>query len=159
VGADQLALAIGAAGAAGAEALVAAARIVGDRLTRAAARIGAAPRAGALGPARAAIVRSRVTLGDPALIVIGARARARHAGAPARRQLAARRPRPLGLGVADALGADARAPVELAPSWGAGAAPPEVAARASAGASSSGVGMSSSSGMSSRSGSGARPAW
>lgn len=117
VGADQLALAIGAAGAAGREGLAAAAQIVGDRLLRAAARIVAPPRAGALGPARAAIVRCRVALDDRALLVIGARAIAPHTDALARRQLAVRLPRPLGLAVEVALEAFARVPVEQAPSW------------------------------------------
>jgi hypothetical protein len=118
VGADQLALALGAAGStAGAEAVAAAARIVGERLPRAASRVAAAPRAGALGPARAAIARCRVPLDDRALLVIGARAIAPHTGPLSRRQLAARLPRPLGLSIADALEAFARAPVEHAPSW------------------------------------------
>jgi SWI/SNF-related matrix-associated actin-dependent regulator 1 of chromatin subfamily A len=117
VGADQLALALGAAGAAGAEAIAAAARVVGARLVRAAARIAAAPRSGALGPARAVIARCRIPLDDRALLVIGARAIAPHAGPLSRRQLAVRLPRPLGLAVADALAAFAYAPVEQSPSW------------------------------------------
>ncbi len=114
VGADQLALAVGAAGV---HALSAAAQVVGARLTRAAARIGVSPRAGALGPVRAAITRCRVSLDDRALLVIGARALAPHAAALARRQLAVRLPRPLGLAVADALESFARAPLDQAPAW------------------------------------------
>jgi hypothetical protein len=117
VGADQLALAFGAAGPTGGQALAAAARIVGDRLTRAASRIGLPPRAGALGPVRAAIARCRVSLDDRALPVIGARAIAPHADLLARRQFAARLPRPLGLAVAAALAAFAAAPVAQAPAW------------------------------------------
>ncbi len=129
IGADQLALAIGAAGG---EALAAAVRIVGARLGRAAARIATPPRAGALGPARAAIARCRIavsalqggrTLDDRALLAIGARAIAPHACALAQRQLAMRLPRPLGLAAADALAAFARTPVEQAPAWRALAAP------------------------------------
>src|SRR3954470_8929746 len=75
VGADQLALALSAAGAG---AVAAAARVVGERLSAAAARIKLVPRAGALGPMRAVIVRCRVTLDDRALVRIGARAIAPH---------------------------------------------------------------------------------
>lgn len=94
VGADQLALALGAAGGG---ALEAAARIVGARLTAAALRVLEPPRAGALGSVRAAIARCRVTLDDRALVRIGARAIAAHVPALARRQLAHRLPRELGL--------------------------------------------------------------
>src|SRR5262249_51969363 len=99
------------------EALAAAARIVGDRLLRATARIATAPRAGALGPARAAVMRCRVALDDRALLVIGARSLAPYTDALSRRQLAVRLPRPLGLAVEAALEAFARAPAEQAPSW------------------------------------------
>ncbi|MEO7731589.1 MAG: hypothetical protein ABIY55_11495 [Kofleriaceae bacterium] len=113
VGADQLALALGAAGGG---ALEAAARVVGARLTAAAARIGEPPRAGALGSIRAAIARCRVTLDDRALVRIGARAIAAHVPALARRQLAHRLPRALGLVVEDEL---ATAPAADAPRWAA----------------------------------------
>jgi hypothetical protein len=123
VGADQLALAVGAAGG---EAPAAAVRVAGARLARAAARIGTPPRAGALGPVRAAIGRCRAAvselhdargLDDRVLLAIGARAIAPHTDALARRQLAVRLPRPVGLAVAEALEAFARAPVEQAPGW------------------------------------------
>ncbi len=117
VGADQLALAIGAAGAAAGEALAAAARIVGDRLPRAAARMASPPRAGGRGPARAAGLRCRLSRDDRALLVIGARSLAPHTDALSRRQLAVRLPRPLGLAILAALEAFARSPVEQAPSW------------------------------------------
>lgn len=124
VGADQLALALGAAGG---DALAAAARVVdgpsGERLRRAAARIGGPPRAGALGPVRAAIARCRVALDDRALLEIGARAIAPHVDALARRRLAVRLPRPAGLAVAGALAAFAGAPIEQVPAWRALAAP------------------------------------
>jgi hypothetical protein len=123
IGADQLALAVGAAGG---EALAAAVRVVGARLARAAARIGGPPRVGALGPVRAAIARCKAAvaelqgggpLDDRALLAIGARAIAPHACALARRQLAVRLPRPLGLAAADALAAFAQAPIAQAPAW------------------------------------------
>lgn len=118
VGADQLALALGAAGG---DAVVAAARAMGAPagtwLQRAAARIGVAPRAGALGPVRAAIGRCRVTLDERALLEIGARAIAPHVDALARRRLAVRLPRPIGLAVAAALAAFSGAPLDQAPAW------------------------------------------
>jgi len=125
-GADQLALALGAAGGG---ALVAAARIAGDLVARAAVRIAHAPRAGALGPVRAAIARCRVTLDDRALIRIGARAIAPYVGALTRRQLAHRLPRPIGIVVGDELAAAARAPLDEAPRWDALAAGDTLAAR------------------------------
>lgn len=120
VGADQLALALTAAGAG---AVAAAARIVGDRLTAAAGRIAAPPRAGALGPTRAAIERCRVALDERAPLRIGARAIAPHVDRLARLQIAHRLPRPVGLVVAEALAAAAGAPVADAPRWEALAAP------------------------------------
>jgi hypothetical protein len=111
VGADQLALALGAAGGG---ALEAAARIVGARLTAAAVRILAPPRAGALGTVRAAIARCRVTLDDRALVRIGARAIGAHVPALARRQLVHRLPRGLGLVVEAEL---ATAELADAPRW------------------------------------------
>jgi hypothetical protein len=119
-GADQLALALGAAGPG---AVAAAARIVGDRLATAAARIAAPPRAGALGPTRAAIARCRVTLDDRALLVIGARAAAPHLDALTRRRIVHRLPRPLGLVIAGELEAAARTALADAPRWYALAAP------------------------------------
>jgi hypothetical protein len=119
-GADQLALALGAAGGG---AVAAAARIVGDRLIAAAARIHVAPRAGALGPARAAIARCRVALGDRALVRIGARAIAPHVDALARLQVMHRLPRPLGLIVGGELAAAAHLAAADAPRWDALGAP------------------------------------
>jgi hypothetical protein len=118
-GADQLALALGAAGAG---AVTAAARITGERLIRAAARITVAPRAGALGPARAAIARCGVTLDDRALVRIGARAIAPYVAPLARLQIVHRLPRPLGLVVGDELLAAAHAALADAPRWDALAA-------------------------------------
>jgi hypothetical protein len=118
VGADQLALALGAAGGG---ALEAAARIVGDRLRAAALHIGCAPRLGALGSTRAAIARCRVRLDDHALIRIGARSIAPHVAphvaALASRQLAHRLPRALGVIVGDELAQAARAALAEAPRW------------------------------------------
>jgi hypothetical protein len=118
-GADQLALALGAAGG---SAVAAAGRLVGDRLAAAAARIASPPRAGALGPIRAAIERCRVVLDDSALLRIGARAIAPHTHALARRQLVHRLPRARGLVVGAELDAAARASVSEAPRWDALAA-------------------------------------
>jgi hypothetical protein len=112
-GADQLALALGAAGHG---AIAAAARIVGDRLVTAAARIALPPRADALGPARAAIARCRVALDDRALVRIGARAVASYVDALARRQIMHRLPRALGLIIGDEL-AMPPGPSGDAPSW------------------------------------------
>jgi hypothetical protein len=119
LGADQLALALGAAGAG---AVAAAARIVGERLHQAAARIAVAPRAGALGPVRAAIARCRLTLDDRALVRIGARAVAPHVDPQARLQIVHRLPRPLGLIVGEELAAAAHLPIAEAPRWDALAA-------------------------------------
>jgi hypothetical protein len=119
-GADQLALALGAAGSG---AVAAAARIVGDRLIAAAARITVAPRAGALGPVRAAIVRCRVTLDDHAFIRIGARAVAPYVDQRARQQIMHRLQRPLGLIVGDELEASAQLTASDSPRWAALSAP------------------------------------
>lgn len=118
-GADQLALALGAAGAG---AVAAAARITGERLIRASVRITVAPRAGALGPTRAAIARCRGPLDDRALVRIGARAIAPHVDALARLQIVHRLPRPLGLVVGDELLAAAHVALADAPRWDALAA-------------------------------------
>jgi len=119
-GADQLALALGAAGG---QAVARAARILGERLTAAAARIALAPRLGALGPTRAAIERCRVVLDERALLRLGARAIAPHVARLARLQSAHRLPRPLGLVVAGELATSAGSPVSEAPRWAALAAP------------------------------------
>jgi hypothetical protein len=113
-GADQLALALTAAGGG---AVTAAARIVGDRLVEAAARIAVAPRAGALGPTRAAIARCRVALDDRALARIGARAIAPHVDPLARLQIVHRLARPLGLVVRDELEAARGVAAADAPRW------------------------------------------
>jgi len=119
-GADQLALALGAAGG---RAVALAARVVGERLTAAAARIALAPRLGALGPTRVAIERCRVVLDERALARIGARAVAPYVDRLARLQLAHRLPRPLGLAIAGELAASAGAAAADAPRWAALAAP------------------------------------
>ncbi len=125
-GADQLALALGAAGGG---ALDAAARIVGERLRAAALRIRHAPRLGGLGSTRAAIARCRVTLDATALVRIGARAIAPHVTALPRRQLAHRLPRDLGLVVGDELARAANAALAEAPRWDALAADATLDAR------------------------------
>jgi hypothetical protein len=117
-GADQLALALSAAGGG---AIVAAAVRVGDRLIAAAARIAVAPRVGALGPVRAAIERCRVALDRTALLRIGARAIAPHVGGDplARLQIMHRLPRPIGRMVGGELAAGAHAACADAPRWAA----------------------------------------
>lgn len=104
-GADQLALALGAAGD---RAVTAAANLVGDRLTAAAARIALPARAGARGPVRAAIERCQVELDDRVLLRIGARAVAPYLDALARLRIAQRLPWPLGRVVAAELAAAPR---------------------------------------------------
>jgi len=113
-GADQLAFAMAVAGP---SAVAAAARIVGERLTLAAARIVEPPRAGALGPTRAAIERCRVVLDGQALVRIGARAIARYMDPLARMQIAHRLPRPLGLVALHEMTAAARTVDAEAPRW------------------------------------------
>jgi len=115
-GADQLALALSVAGDG---AVTAAAARVGSRVRIAAARIALAPRAGALGPARAAIARSRVELDGTALVRIGARAIAPYIDVVARVQIMHRLPRPLGLRVGDELAAAARGTLGDVPRWSA----------------------------------------
>lgn len=116
VGADQLALALTAAGE---PAIAAAAERVGDRLIAAAARIAVAPRLGALGPVRAAIERCRVVLDGSALHRIGARAIAPHLDALERRQVIHRLPRVLGQIVGDELAAARHTTLGDAPRWAA----------------------------------------
>jgi hypothetical protein len=86
VGADQLAFALGTTERQGLEPHVL-------------ARIAQPPRAGNLGPRRAAIARCKVALDDEALVMIGARALAPHTDAFIRRQLVQRLPRTRGLAV------------------------------------------------------------
>lgn len=119
-GADQLALALGAAGPA---AVPATARVVGERLLAAEARIATPPRAGALGPTRAAIARCRVPLDDRPLLVIGARAVAPHLDALTRRRIVHRLPQPLGQAIAGELAVASRTPLAEAPRWHALIAP------------------------------------
>ena len=114
VGFDQLAFALRAAGP---EAFEVAARVLGSNLMTAAGRIDEPPRAGALGPVRAAITRCRVELGPIAVVRIGARTIAPHVHALARRQLAVRLPRSLGLVVHGELVAHARTAVDQCPTW------------------------------------------
>lgn len=116
-GADQLAFALATAGDAGEPAVAAAARIVGERLVAAAARIERAPRAGALGPIRAAIARSRVVLDDVALVRIGARAVAPYVDPLARLTIMHRLPRAIGSIVGGELLAAARSPRSDSPRW------------------------------------------
>ena len=113
-GADQLALALSAGGAG---AVAAAAARVGERLRIAAVRIAVAPRAGALGPVRAAIERCRVDFDGAALVRIGARAIAPYMDALARLQIMHRLPRPLGLRVGHELAAGAWGAVGDAARW------------------------------------------
>lgn len=116
IGADQLAFALGSHAAT-------ATAVIGERLLVAAARIGKAPRNGALGQRRAAIERARVDADPLALLRIGARALAPHTDPHVRRQVMLRLPRPIGLAVARELRVYARTPVEDAPTWSALAAP------------------------------------
>ncbi|MBA3454330.1 MAG: hypothetical protein H0T42_14655 [Deltaproteobacteria bacterium] len=108
VGADQLAFALGSLA-------VNAAPVFGERLLVAAARIGTAPRAGALGQRRAAIDRARVDPDPVALLKIGARAVAPHTDSLLRRQITHRLARPIGLVVAREMRIYARTPVEDTP--------------------------------------------
>lgn len=112
VGADQLAFALG--GAAASHPLLAAAAV----------RIGKAPRAGQLGPQRAAIARCRgISLdeGERALLVVASRALASHLATDpvGRLQLPRRLPRTLGILVQNELIAHASTSVDHAPSWAA----------------------------------------
>ena len=80
------------------------------------ARIAKPPRAGNLGPRRAAIARCQVTLDEGALVTIGARAIAPYTDAFIRRQLVLRIPRTRGQAVLFEL---VHAPADLAasPTW------------------------------------------
>ena len=109
VGADQLAYALGDKASA-----------LGARMAAVLARIAHPPRAGELGPRRAALARANLSLDATALIRIGARAIAPHLDAAMREVLVHRLPRPLGLVVrAEILGA----PAGPGPTWRALAAP------------------------------------
>lgn len=94
------------------------------RAAASAQRIHEAPRAGQLGPRRAAIARSTGTLDEALPLRIGARAVAPYvARRPlARAQLRCRLPRAWGVMVDAELRAHAQDPVESAPSWAALAA-------------------------------------
>ena len=116
VGADQLAFALATAGD---PAVTQAARVVGEILIVARARIRFAPRHGALGPVRAAIARCKVTLGAAALATIAARAIAPHIDPWAARQLAVRLPRARGTIVLGELRAHAGTARNQVPSWAA----------------------------------------
>ena len=108
VGIDQLAFAVGAP-----------TRYVGAHVMK---RIGEPPRAGNLGPRRAAIARCKVELDDQALAIIGARTIAPHTDAIVRRQLVLRLPRTRGLEVLFELARAAEDPIEASPTWAALAA-------------------------------------
>jgi hypothetical protein len=114
VGADQLAFALATVGA---PALAQTARIVGDVLVTAGARVQIAPRRGALGPVRAAIARCKVDLDHHGLATIAARAIAPHVDGFSARQLAVRLPRPLGLVVLHELREHGRVPLDQVPTW------------------------------------------
>jgi hypothetical protein len=116
IGADQLALAVASAGE-----LATAIGRFGEMVARASRRLRIAPRAGNLGPARAAVARCRVDLDDLVLVRIGARALAPHLAGRmlVRRQLVLRMPRPLGVVVERELVAHAHEPLANAPAWGA----------------------------------------
>lgn len=89
---------------------------LGAELARARARIALPPRAGALGPQRAALERciDQAPFDGDARVIIGARTVAPHVPVLARRALALRLPRPLGLRVLAAFAAFATLP---GPSW------------------------------------------
>src|SRR5262249_40378821 len=118
-GADQLALALGAAG----DALGAAARLAGDRVHAAAARVRRAPPVGGLGSGRGAVARCRVAVDERALVRIGARAAAPYIDRLARLRIAHRLPRPLGLAVAQDMAAAATIDAAQGPRWEALVAP------------------------------------
>lgn len=117
VGTDQLAHALRSAGP---STLAAIAKTV-PTLTAASIRIERPPRFGALGPARAAIARCRdASVGrTEGLLAIGARALAPHTDTLARRQLAVRLPRPLGLMLRDELERHGSTSTDQVPTWSA----------------------------------------
>lgn len=124
VGADQLAFALGGEVAAVAANLAPA---LEQRVLAAAARIAHAPRAGQLGPRRAAIARvqvdGRVTPDDAdRLLRIGSRAVAPYTDALIRRQLALRLPRTRGTVGLFAMRDRCHDPVDGSPTWAALAA-------------------------------------
>ncbi|HEU0034770.1 MAG TPA: hypothetical protein VFQ53_29300 [Kofleriaceae bacterium] len=122
LGADQLALAVRGAGPDATRQVAARLGADGARLLAAAVRIDRPPRAGALGPPRAAIARCRELPDRDPLARIGARALAPHVDAVAARQLVVRLPRPRGLAILGELVAHARTPLDHAPAWAALAA-------------------------------------
>ena len=104
IGADQLALVMASAGKRSNDR-------AGDRIAR-------PPRAGALGPVRAAIARCQGALPDElAHVRIGARSIAPYFDGLSRRQLIVRLPRPLGLIVEAELAGAARVPIDQCPAW------------------------------------------
>lgn len=111
IGADQMAFALGEQ-----------ARAV-PALATAIARIGKPPRAGQLGPQRAAIARCRdVSLDDDfSFVIVACRALAPHLAANQldRLQLILRLPRPIGIVVARELAAHAATSFDQCPSWSA----------------------------------------
>jgi hypothetical protein len=92
-------------------------------LATAIARIGKPPRAGQLGPQRAAIARCRdVSLDDDfSFVIVACRALAPHLAANQldRLQLILRLPRPIGIVVARELAAHAATSFDQCPSWSA----------------------------------------
>lgn len=116
IGADQLAFALGSGAATAASKL-------GEPLRAAIARIGRPPRAGQLGPHRAAIERARdLSLDDDLVLVrLGSRALAPHIAANrlAQLQLTRALPRPLGIVVERELLAHSSTLLANAPAWSA----------------------------------------
>jgi hypothetical protein len=109
IGADQLAYALGPS----------AIGVMGSDLREALERIRQPPRAGQLGPIRAAIERCEAQRTDQQIRVveIGANAAAPHLSPIVRRQVVARLPRVVGLGVARAFAAGAVMGLDRSPSW------------------------------------------
>jgi hypothetical protein len=109
IGADQLAYALGSS----------AIGVFGPDLREAAERIRQPPRLGQLGPIRAAIERCEAQRSDEQIRVveIGASAVAPHLSAIVRRQVVARLPRAVGLGVARGFAAGAATGLDRSPTW------------------------------------------